>query len=304
MNRRTFIGSLGAVGALGATAGCLGSHPLRSHPLPPVRGRVVRTSVVGVRDGDAQDVLLTATPDEVDLAETMRAVRAEVAAGNDGTSDSGDSGNDSDATPAFAVPPALHAALLDQFDDVQYYLTVDHRSRVRVYGVEPGDRLRYRTRPEVFRRVVPADRALFTIRPVGAPYFQNTNAVLREGTVRRKRLRVGPKGDLRTVLTVTADGVDRGSGDASDVSVPVSQERLELLRDRFEAVRLAVTVEHTLGERTFTRSYYTDRRPFNRLTPGRTTQFAVETVSSDDSEAAGHITTLDPDSPFYDSPPW
>ena len=287
MNRRTFIGSLAGLGVVGSSAGCLGSHPL-----PPVRGRVVRTSVVGVRDGDAEDVLLTATPDEVDLAETMRRMRAETAtAGGDG----------SDSTPTFAVPPALHTALLDQFDDVRYFLTVDHRCRVWVYGVEPGDRLRYRTRPEVFRRVVPADHALFTIRPAGSPYFQNTNAILREGTVLRKRVRVGPKDDLRTLLTETPDGVRRGDG--PDLSLPVSQERLELLRDRFEAVRLVVVVEHTLGDGSFTRSYYADRRPFNRLSPGRTTQFAVETTSSD-SGAAGRITTLNPDSPFYDSPPW
>lgn len=295
MNRRTFIGSLAALGGLGAGSGCLGSHPLRSHPLPPVRGRVVRTSVVGVRDGDTEDVLLTATPDEVDLADAMRAARAETvgsdAAGGDG----------GDATPAFAVPPALHTALLDRFDDVRYYLTVDHRSRVRVYGVEPGDRLRYRTRPEVFRRVVPADRVLFTVRPAGSPYFQNTNAILREGTVVRKRVRVGPKDGLRTVLTVTPDGVSREDG--PDLSLPVSEERLERLRDRFPAVRLTATVEHALGDGTFTRSYYADRRPFNRLTPGRTTQFAVETTSSD-SSAAGRITTLDPDSPFYADEPW
>ena len=298
MNRRTFIGSLAGVGALGAASGCL-SQPLRSHPLPPARGRVVRTSVTAVRDGDGEDVLLTATPDEVDLAETMRRMRAETAtAGGDG-SDGGDS------TPTFAVPPALHTALLDEFDDVRYYLTVDHRCRIRVYGVEPGDRLRYRTRPEVFRRVVPADHALFTIRPAGSPYFQNTNAVLREGTVLRKRLRVGPKGDPRTVLTVTPDGIDRGDGggDASDVSLPLSHEQLELLRGRFEAVRLVAVVEHTVGDGSFTRSYYADRQPFNRLTPGRTTQFAVETTSSD-SAAAGRITTLDPDSPFYDDQPW
>ena len=289
MNRRTFIGSLAA---LGTASGCLGSHPL-----PPVRGRIARISVVAVRDSSTEDVLLTATPDEVDLAEAMRAVRSSEGSGGDGSG-----GASSDSTPAFAVPPSLHEALLDRFDDVRYHITVDHRCHIRVYGVEPGDRLRYRTRPEVFRRVAPADHALFTIRPAGSPYFQNTNAVVREGTALRKRVQVGPKDDLRTALTVTPDGVNRGGG--PDLSLPMSEERLELLRDRFEAVRLTVTVEHALGNRTFTRSYYADRSPFNRLPLGRSTQFAVETVSSDDSGATGRITTLDPDSPFYDSPPW
>ena len=288
MNRRTFLGLLAA---LGTTSGCLGTHPL-----PPVRGRVVRTSVVGLRDGeDGETVLMTATPDEVDLADAMREIQT--ADGNGGKSSGGEA-----SAPQFTVPPSVNDALLDRFDEVTYHVTVDHRSRVRVYGVSPGDRLRYQTRLDVFRRLVPADRTLFTVRPVGPPRFQNTNSVVREGTVRRKRLRVGQNGDLRTVLTVTPDGAKQGGG--PDVTLPVSEERLESLRDRFPTVRLAVAVEHAVGEETFVRTYRADRAPFNRVTPGKTTQFAVETVGTDDGGPAERIPTLDPDSPFYDAQPW
>lgn len=283
MNRRAF---LGLFAALASAAGCLGSHPL-----PPVRGRVVRTSVVGVSDGD-ESVLLTATPDEIDLADAMREAAA-------AESDGGSSGGDA---PRFAVPPAVHDALLDRYEDVRYHLTVEHRCRVRTYGVAPGDRLRYRTRRGVFRRLLPGDRTLFTVRPAGPPRFQNTNSVVREGTVRRKRLRVGPADGLRSVLTVTPDGVRRGDG--PDVSLPVSEERLEDLRDRFPNVRLDVDVEHSVGDETFVRTYRADRAPFNRLEPGATAGFAVETVNADGGGPVERIPTLDPDSPFYGGGPW
>ena len=288
MNRRTF---LGLFAALGTTAGCLGSHPL-----PPVRGRVVRTSVVGVHDGEA-NVLLTTTPDEVDLGDAVRGIEPVAESGE--SSGGGDAGA---SAPRFTVPPAVHDALLDQFDDVTFHVTVEHRCRVRVYGVHPGDRLRYRTRVEVYRRVFSGDRMLFTIRPAGSPHFQNTNSVVREGTVRRKRLLVGPSGDLRTALSVTPDGVSRGEG--PDVSLPMADERLEELRDRFPTVRLAVDVEHAVGDRTFARTYTAERRPFNRLEPGADTRFAVETADTDDGGPSERIPTLDPDSPFYDDEPW
>ncbi len=284
MNRRAFLGLLAA---LVPTAGCLGHHPL-----PPVRGRVVRTSVVGVSDGD-ENVLLTATPDEIDLADPMREATAEAGSG-------GSSGGDD--APRFAVPPAVHDALLDRYEGVRYHLTVEHRCRVRAYGVAPGDRLRYRTRREVFRRLLPGDRTLFTVPPAGPPRFQNTNSVVRGGTVRRKRLRVGPADGLRSILTVTPDGVRRGDGPA--VSLPVSEEQVENLRDRFPNVRLAVDVEHSVGDATFVRTYRADRAPFNRLEPGATAEFAVETVNADDGGPVERIPTLDPDSPFYDAGPW
>lgn len=301
MNRRTL---LGLFAALGTTSGCLGSHPL-----PPVRGRVVRTSVVGVRDGgDVEDVLLVVTPDAVDPGPEMVDAResAASAGGSSGGGDGGDGdeGDDGSSAPTFAVPPPVHDALLDRFDEVRYHLTVDHRTPVHVYGVAAGDRLRYRTRAEVFRRLVPADRTLFTVRPVGPPRFQNTNSVVREGAVRRKRLRVGPDGDLRTVLTATPDGTSRGDGPDLDVSLPVSEERLERLRDRFPTVRLAVDVEHAVGEEAFVRTYRADRTPFNRLAPGESGQFAVETVDTDAPGVVERISTLDPDSPFYDDRPW
>lgn len=283
MNRRTFLGALGAAGALGATAGCLGAHPL-----PPVRGRVVRTSLVGVSDG-TEDILLVATPDVVDPGPEM--VDARSAAPDDGGSE-----------PWFTAPAPIRDVLLDRFDELHYYVTVEHRNSVGSYDISPGERLRYRTRLGVFRRLIPDDRTLFTIQPVGSRRFQNTNSVFRGGAVVRKRLRVGQAGDLRTVLTVTPEGTTRGGG--PDVSLPVPDERLEALRDRFPTVRLAVEVEHALGGRTFARTYRADRGPFNRLVPGERGEFAVETVDSDQPGIVERIATLDPDSPFYDDQPW
>ena len=291
MRRRTL---LGLVAAVGSGAGCL-----TSHPLPPVRGRVVRTSVVGVRDG-SETVLLRATPEAVEDAAAMRAARAAAA------------GSDASAPPApLNVTSGVSGELSRRFDAVRYYLTVDHESRVRLYGVAPGESLRYRARPEVFREVLPGDRVLFAIGPGGSPRFKNATTIFRTGTVTRKRLRVvsetstscggalclGTDTDVRTVFAVTPDGVRRDGG--PDVSLPLSEARLTELRDRFDGARLSVAVDHDVGGRTVTRTYRADRAPFNRLPLGDPTAFAVETV-----EDGSRVSALDPDSPFYADQPW
>ena len=289
MKRRTL---LGVVAAVGSTTGCL-----ESHPLPPVRGRVVRTSVAVVRDG-TETVLFRATPEGVEDAPALRAARA-AAAENETSAASPDSDS---ASPTLNVSAGVGEALARRFDAVRYYLTVEHESRVHFYDVAPGQRLRYRARPEVFRQVMPGDRVLFAIVPGGSPRFKNAASILREGTVTRKRLRVATESQgndvtVRTVFTATPDGVRRDGG--PDVSLPLSESRLTTLRDRFDEVRLSMRVDHAVGGGTVTRTYRADRRPFNRLPFDDATSFAVETV-----EAGARISALDPDSPFYDEEPW